>query len=273
MALLLHKFKPLKNDDRLSAAFFNFGGSQMTTRPVQPLSAAAKPLVTVVSPQKRHLGPAIFWLLFIWGYLLISSQPSLAQAFRAPRDHQSRLQAVRTVYLMPFEINMHEIQTDGKKISQKNWAQAARKNLAAGITEALKRKGYRLAAPPPMNKALKNEIWSVRALYRAVNHSIKLHTYGPQIYPTKLENFDYSLGPIDELLNRVRADALVFVFGTGEMGASKFKTDLSIGLAEKSGDILWYNYRQTRDRFDLRDAAQATDMVKETIGPLPGGAK
>jgi hypothetical protein len=248
----------------------------MTTRPVRSLSvtaATAKSTTLVVWPQLRRLGPTLFWLLIAWGYLLPNSQPAFAQAFRAPQDYRSRIKAVRTVYLMPFEINMHEIQTDGKKVSQKKWSQTARKNLAMGITEALKRKGYVLASPPPMNKALKNQIWNVRALYRAVNHSIKLHTYGPQIYPTKLENFDYSLGPIDDLLNRVRADALVFVFGAGEMGAKKFKTNLSVGLAEKSGDILWYNYRQTRDRFDLRDAAQAADMVTETIGPLPGGAK
>ena len=131
----------------------------------------------------------------------------------------------------------------------------------------------------------------VTVLYRAVSGSIIEHTCTQHPFHTKLENFDYSVGPIDALLQKHQADALVIVYGvdqistngrkalrgiglvlgavTGQPVVSQGMTALNIALVDRSGAVLWYKIAGDSGGFDLRDARSAKAFVQRLVSDFP----
>ena len=148
--------------------------------------------------------------------------------------------------------------------------------------------------PLAVDRAMQAPLEDLTALYRAVSYSIVEHTYQRFPFPTKLENFDYSLGPIDDVLKRSRADALVIVYGidqisttgrkalrgvglvlgsiTGQPVVSSGTTALNIALVDRSGAVLWYNIAGQDGGYDLRDPASARAFVQRLVADFPSGA-
>jgi hypothetical protein len=148
--------------------------------------------------------------------------------------------------------------------------------------------------PLAIDRAMQAPLEDVTALYRAVSYSIVEHTYKRFPFQTKLENFDYSLGPVDDVLKRSRADALVIVYGidqisttgrkalrgvglvlgsvTGQPVVSSGTTALNIALVDRSGAVLWYNIAGQDGGYDLRDPASARAFVQRLVADFPSVA-
>jgi hypothetical protein len=103
-----------------------------------------------------------------------------------------------------------------------------------------------------------------------VNKSIQLHTYGPQLFPEKKKNFEYSLGSVERILQKSGTDSLMFVRGLDHVLKGKEEAFISVAFVDSSGTILWYCEKGIRDEGGLRDPESASKLVENVLASFPG---
>lgn len=242
--------------------------------------------------QSKYFGVAAASLLWV---LAGCSGPSFGH--RAPAGWLEAKDTIKTVQIVPAQVDVYEITESKRKIRRDDWSKQALSNVTSATVEELEKRFSISAAVLPADSlpaGIKENYRETRALYDAVNSSIIEHTYtpGPAYFREKSENFDYTLGREVADLNTTGADALLFVWGvdhifsatekanqvvrgialglmTGVAPYSYKMTYLSMALVDpESGSILWYNYRNTKmslGTFDLREEKSAARMVGETL--------
>jgi hypothetical protein len=212
------------------------------------------------------------------------------QPYRAHPELDRRAKAVRVVGLLPPDIKIYELTAGGVTELRDEWSAAGRDAVVQGLSETLKERGVVLK-PLVVDKDLQRSVDDVTVLYRAVSSSIIEHTYKEHPFQTKLENFDYSVGPIDPLLQKYQADGIVIVYGidqistagrkalrgvglvlgavTGQAVVSQGATVLNIALVDRSGAVLWYKIAGDSGGFDLRDSRSARAFVQRLVADFP----
>ena len=130
--------------------------------------------------------------------------------------------------------------------------------------------GYiaRFADPSIMSKP---EVLQLVGLYHAVNRSIQLHTYGPQLFPSKQKVFDYSIGPISDLLDAQGVDALMLIMGSQTASNTRPKTWLSIAMIDPNGWVIWYAIEGATQDLQLQMPEHADSLVSKTLATLVRG--
>ena len=212
------------------------------------------------------------------------------QPYRAHPELDRRAKVVRVVGLLPPDIKIYELTAGGVTELRDEWSAAGRAAVLQGLNEAFKERGIAIK-PLVVDKDLQGSVDDVTVLYRAVSGSIIEHTYKEHPFHTKLENFDYSVGPIDPLLQKYQADGIVIVYGvdqistagrkalrgvglvlgavTGQAVVSSGATVLNIALVDRSGAVLWYKIAVDRGGFDLRDPRSAKAFVQRLVADFP----
>lgn len=212
------------------------------------------------------------------------------QPYRAHPDLARRAKTMRVVGLLPPDIKIYELTAGGVTELRDEWSATGRDAVVQGLTEALKDRGIAIK-PLTVDKDLQRSVDDVTVLYRAVSGSIIEHTYKEYPFPSKLENFDYSVGSLDQLLQRHQADAIVIVYGidqistagrkalrgvglvlgavTGQPVLSQGTTALNIALVDRSGAVLWYKIAGDSGGYDLRDAKSAKAFVQRLVADFP----
>jgi hypothetical protein len=229
------------------------------------------------------------WLsIFCFLGILILAGEGLAGSARSRPDFKTLGSGFTA--LVVSDVKIYELSAGGLAEQRDDWCELGRKNLLDAISQACKGKGLEVKEISGED-ALEEELDDIRALYRAVSASIRLHTYGPFAFPDKLKNFDYSVGPVDEILKRHGADYLLFVFGQDSVSTSGRKalavaqallagvhagwglTHFTAGVADPSGNIVWYNGFLSEGAYDLRNAADDEKIVTSVFSELPETAK
>ena len=212
------------------------------------------------------------------------------QPYRAHPELDRRARTVRVVGLLPPDIKIYELSAGGVSELRDEWSAAGREAVVQGLTEVFSERGIAIR-PLVVEPALQRPVEDVTVLYRAVSSSIIEHTYKQYPFQTKLENFDYSVGSLDPLLQRHQADAMVIVYGideistngrkalrgvglvlgavTGQPVVSSGMTALNIALVDRSGTVLWYKIAGDSGGFDLRDAKSAKAFVQRLVADFP----
>lgn len=215
------------------------------------------------------------------------------QPYRAHPDLHERLKSVKVVGVLPPDIKIYELSAGGVSDLRDDWSAAGRATVLKGLVGVFEERGVVLK-PLAVDRAMQAPLEDLTALYRAVSYSIVEHTYKRFPFQTKLENFDYSLGPVDDVLKRSRADALVIVYGidqisttgrkalrgvglvlgsiTGQPVVSSGTTALNIALVDRSGAVLWYNIAGQDGGYDLRDPESARAFVQRLVADFPSVA-
>jgi len=162
------------------------------------------------------------------------------------------------------EISIFEQMPDGNRLFQDTQSAEAQRNAQESIVRKLKERHFTVqTADPRMMQS--SELMSVTSLFRSVNRSIQLHTFGPQPYPAKINNFDYNLGPVTEILKANQADGLVLALGHQTASNQPTKNWLSIAVVEPEGRIIWYGLRGDHQKFDLQTTEGMTELVASTL--------
>jgi hypothetical protein len=220
-----------------------------------------------------------------------------APHFRSNPQLSEKINTTKRIVLIPLKTDVFQLTAGGVKEKMDEWTQQAKRNVMTAIQEELERKPLLLIKPFEelmLSSEKKANLDETSALYDAVSSSILFHTYGqpPNLFPEKIKNFDYSLGPeIKELVGDVDAvlfvscvdhiatagrkavqagsmilGALVGVSMTPNMGT----TSMSIALVDAdSGFILWYNVHSSGGDHDLRNPINTTTLVKQLLKDLP----
>lgn len=182
-------------------------------------------------------------------------------------DYLEYRKQIRRVLVLHPEINIFEELDDGSMICQMDKSRDAQATAFEAVSDVLADKDYfvRPAGSETMNN---DEIRSVQTLFRSVNRSIQLHTYGPQLYPAKLRDFEYEVGPVDDVLTQFEVDALVLVVGHQTLSSLRPKTWISIAVVEPGGKIIWYGMQGAKADLDLQTPTSAHSLVNETLLPF-----
>lgn len=220
-----------------------------------------------------------------------SLQPPAYRAYLAPyRAHPeltARARTIKAPAVVPPNIKLYSLSAGGVEELRDDWSAAGRDNVLKGIQESLKRQPVNLKSPAPDRDTLET-LEEVQALFRVVSQSILERTYSSYPFLTKVEHFDYSIGPIDKILQKYRADALILTYGFDQIstggrkalqtvgailpfvgGPSSGATGLSVALVDRSGTILWYKIDGDRGGHDLRDPRSASKFVTAMLSDFP----
>jgi hypothetical protein len=162
------------------------------------------------------------------------------------------------------EIVLVEQMPDGSRLFQDPQSRSAQITAQASIVQNLQARHFTVqtADARMMNTP---EMLSVISLYRAVNRSIQLHTFGPQIYPSKLSAFDYRLGSVTDILKPGFADGLVLALGHQTASGEPTQNWLSIAVVEPEGRIIWYGLHGDHQKFDLQTPEGISALVAYTM--------
>jgi hypothetical protein len=228
---------------------------------------------------------------------LLVSACATAPQFRSHPRLNEKLEQTQTVTVIPLRVDVYQISAGGVQEKIDEWSAQARNNLLTAVEQELQ--SIPLLNVKPFSETILSEdqrsnLEQTGALFDAISSSIILHTYGPpeQLFPEKIQNFDYSLGPevaefskeTDTLLlvravdhiatagrkalqtGTVILGALVGVSVTPNLGV----TVVSIAFVDAhSGEILWYNYHGSAGDHDLRNPIDATILVKDVLKDFP----
>ncbi|HWP35841.1 MAG TPA: hypothetical protein VNM66_09610 [Thermodesulfobacteriota bacterium] len=240
-------------------------------------------------PRPRRLSLCLVWTALA---LLASACASAPPPYRAHRDLPARLPGIVRVGLVAPDIRLHQVSAGGVRELRDDWNEAARREVTGALRERLQGALVELVPLEPAPE-LTAELDDVRVLYRAVGGSIVQHTY-LEPFPHKRERFEYSVGPLEPLLERHRLDALLFVHGSGEfatagrsavgilgavvLGAAtgvvvvppSRASVLTAALVDRSGTVLWFNATGGPHAGDPRTAAGARALVRRLLDGLPG---
>ncbi|MDA8141511.1 MAG: hypothetical protein M0036_22945 [Desulfobacteraceae bacterium] len=210
------------------------------------------------------------WLIIFLAWLPSAFAGCAAAPERRHPDYSSYIQNLHTVLVLSPEVNLFEEMSDGKVMPYEEGSQEARAQIQRALKGRLEAKHVAVKTAEA-SLAEDNDAVSVQRLFRAVNRSIQLHTYGPQFFPAKLESFEYEVGPVDLLLKKAGADALVLVMGHQTESTAQPKTWLSIALIEAQGHIVWYCMQGAKEDLKIQSMAGAQALVELTLKHFPGG--
>ena len=177
---------------------------------------------------------------------------------------------IQKVLLLPPEVGAFKELPDGSLLRQEGDSRSAVQQAKAALGRALVAKHFDMVEASSELSA-KPETLRIQALFRAVNHSIQLHTFGPQLFPDKLQSFEYEMGPVDDLLAAVDADALMLVTGQQTVSTSEPRSWISIAIVEPQGHIIWYGMQGAKAVLDLQTAMGSQKLVNEVLAKFPGG--
>lgn len=226
--------------------------------------------------------------------------------FKAHPFLDERIKPVRTIAVMPMDIEVYKITAGGVKELIDEYIQETKNNIKVALDNELTvENSYRLLYLPDIEKISdyqkKAFFRSGLALYAALDTSIIAHTYPPNmeyiipgsgIFKDKLKNFDYTFGSnLSEINSYIDNDVLLFVRGGdylssgGRIAFQIWATiitlggytptragppHLSIALVDaKTGDILWYNFYCPQRGYNFRNQESVKDFVKVLLRGFP----
>lgn len=207
-------------------------------------------------------------------------------AFFTHKELAARIEKMKTIGLLPPEIRIYELSAGGISELKEDWTALGKENVTRAMLEKFNGKLVEIPVDS-LDNAVKAELEEVRQLYPYVEVSFLLHVDGPDAFPGKKENFDYTLGPMEKLLSALKVDALLFVSGRervstggrkavaalGLLGGVVFApggTGMDIGLADGTGQILWYRFQGSAFGGGFREMEGAKAFTAETLSGFPG---
>jgi hypothetical protein len=240
------------------------------------------------STRLRFFVPSLFPVL-----LLIFLSGCATTSYRSHPEFDQRIATIKTPSLLPPDVKVYELSAGGVGELRDDWSRSGKENMLKAVLQAFKEHSLDVTAPS-IDKEIEDELEDIQALYRAVSASIITYTYNPASrFPEKVKNFDYSVGPINKVLDKCGADSLVLVYGSDEISSAGRKTLAVVGilagavtgvaivprsgitavsasLIDRSGSVLWYNFKGSGGGRDLRDYESCNSIARDVIFDFPG---
>jgi hypothetical protein len=222
--------------------------------------------MTVSGSIKFLLAPICLFPLFCF------TEGCVTADHRAHPQFESRVTGIKALTLVPPTVEIYELSPSGLPELRDDWCVLGKKNLEEALVKTFREKQYAIY-PPRGDSALQKELAEIQTLYAQVNKSVQLHSYGPQVFPEKVAQFEYGIGSIQRLVEACGTDSLVFVNGFDQVSTQTPKTYVSIAVADPSGAILWYCVKGSKGGYELKDPHSASRLVEEILSSFPKSAE
>jgi len=205
---------------------------------------------------------------------------------------EARAADLQTILLLTPDIQVYSISAGDVKEEMLEWSEKGREFVTKTIRESFEEKNRKLKILDPKT-TFRDDVDEIKALHLAVISSIYDHAWtyegNMELFPKRVENFDYSVGSVKPLLDAYKADGMLIVRGEDNISTAGRKalgvvkyinplsnrqqegiTFLAATLTDINGDVLWWDFYQNEGDYDLRDPEEATKFVKKLLGNYPG---
>lgn len=204
----------------------------------------------------------LIWICFLAGGCSLAAQ-------KIHPEFEARFKAVRQAVLVPPDVSMLELLPNGVVRPRADWNRQAHRNLQNAIRHQLQDRQCSLQ-PLVRDADIDRELADVQALYRLVQKSMWQGTFKSANGSQSAKPFDFSLGAIDNLMDKLGADTLIFVSGYDRISTSGHKTLITLSITDTSGAVLYYAVRGSIQGQDLRAPSGADSMAHELFSGFSG---
>ncbi len=209
-------------------------------------------------------------------------------------EREARAKELKTILLLTPDIVINSLSAGDVKEEMPEWSKKGRELVTTAVQVEMKDHGRKIKILDPKTK-FKKTVDDVKDLHLAVMESIYAHAlYDPgygnmNLFPQRVENFDYTVGSVKNLLRAYRADGMLIVRGqdnisTGgrkALGVVKYlnpfsqkqlggMTFLEATLTDINGDVLWFLIKWNAGDYDLREPEEAKKFVHDMFDDFPG---
>lgn len=159
-------------------------------------------------------------------------------------DFGERSGKIKTIAILEPKIDVLEIHFGGATEKQDDWSEQAARNIVDAVTTQLSARGFAVKLIPREGKD-QEAIEEISDLFSAIAWSYREHVVTERstwAFPEKVASFEYSIGPLNDLLDANKADAAFLILGFGKRGGSasiQRGSVVYLALAERSGSLLW----------------------------------
>lgn len=191
-----------------------------------------------------------------------------APPYRAHPEFETRVKKINHIALLPPVVEVYEVSPSGMAELRDDWCVLGRKSLEKALVEELEEKRYVVHNLTTADN-VDREVKQIQALFKQVNKSVQLHSYGPQVFNEKMRNFEYGLGSLEKVMEACGTDSMVFVTGFDQVSPQRPKTYISMAMVDTSGTILWYCVKGSRGKHQLKDPVSSAMLVEDILSSFP----
>lgn len=222
----------------------------------------------------------------------------LVSAFgqKRPIVFPDSLKEITTIGVLPFNINSYHLTSGGIHEYDDSITRQANSHFMERIEHTFSENGFDVVfidSTHPDEAAFRE----IKNHFQTVERMIRLHVFGiGQQFQTRIKDFDYSVGSIEEICERNNLDGLFIIVGWDEQMTARrrkmisgavagsvasaivgaflgFGGGIAIprgdicfvcgGIVNREGRLIWYNYYSEQGKIDISDAE---DVKKITGG-------
>ncbi len=167
-------------------------------------------------------------------------------AYRIHPEFNTRAASIQESVLITPDVSMYELSSGGVAMLRDDWSKVGRKNLQNAILRDLKDKQCKVKLVE-MDPQTAKEMAEVQTLYRLVHKTMDQHIFGPHQSMAENDEFNFSLGSLESILQKLGADAMIFVTGYDQVFKGGRKALIDLAIADSSGTILYYSVKGTTE--------------------------
>ena len=196
--------------------------------------------------------------------LLILVTSCALDAYRMHPEFDARASSIQESVLITPDVSMYELSSGGVVMLRDDWSRVGRKNLQNAIIRDFKKKQCKVKLAK-MDTQIAKEMAEVQALYKLVHKTMDQNTFGPHQNMAEGDGFNFSLGSLESILQKLGADAMIFVTGYDQVFNGGRKALIELAIADFSGTILYYTVKGTTEGKDLRDPADTAALIRHLL--------
>ena len=196
--------------------------------------------------------------------LLILITGCTLSSYSSHPEYSVRSNAIKNPVLLMSDVKIYQMTSDGEVTLRDDWSAVGRKNLQDAISLNFRSRQSDLKTLES-NIQTSGQIEEIKALYKLVHKSMDQQTFGSSRNNSKNRGFQYCLGSMEAILQKLDADAAIFVTGYDKVSAGGRKSMIDLAIADSSGTILYYSVSGTIKGNDLRDPESAQLMVRDLL--------
>lgn len=209
-------------------------------------------------------------------------------------EREARAAKLDTILLLTPDITVNSLSAGDVEEKMPEWSDKARGLVVDAVNAELQAKGRKMKLIDPKTE-YHQTVDDVKDLHLAVMSSIYDHAiYDPtdmDVFPQRIEHFDYTVGSVQELLKAYGANGMMIVRGEDNISTNGRKalgvvkylnpfsqkqmggmTFLEATLTDANGDVLWFHLKWDAGDFDLRESKDTAKFVKEMFEDFEGGS-
>jgi hypothetical protein len=169
---------------------------------------------------------------------------------------------------MPLDVKVFESLPGGMVVLREDWTTIGKENLQNAVVKGFAERNCTVRLLDS-DSGMHAELAEIQSLYKVVNKSIRLQSYGRAKTSNSPPKFEYSIGSLDRILPKLNADAVIFVCALEQISNSKSMAVVNLAIADSSGTIIWYSVEGTRDPDGLIKYSGAAELVNNLMLSFP----